>query len=321
MKPILESLDGSNEVVVDDRHVNEITIDQIFDTAEIFGTKQEFLKCGPARNRFFCSYRLEPSGHAKLFKLVSLRETSGERLGLILKRVWAEDESISSGQLKSPHGRWIVKMNRITEDTAYLALNSIENLNNTPKRSTVGNDHTPAKRSTRKSHTPHGRFMNNLENVEADDEDALKSTPKKKTRRNPALIESSAPCTPTTRSVPARRKSILKTPTSKICTPKRNIQFSGVVEEHEYVKKSARDKISIVDDDNEKSDLAIVRQRLHVSAVPKSLPCREKEYTEIYSFLEGNLLDECGGCIYISGVPGTGKTGKRQKFRKQDPFC
>ncbi|XP_055536896.1 origin recognition complex subunit 1 [Wyeomyia smithii] len=54
--------------------------------------------------------------------------------------------------------------------------------------------------------------------------------------------------------------------------------------------------------------LALVRERLHVSVIPKCLPCREKEYDEIYSFLEGKIIESCGGCMYISGVPGTGKT-------------
>lgn len=50
------------------------------------------------------------------------------------------------------------------------------------------------------------------------------------------------------------------------------------------------------------------RIRLHVSAVPKSLPCREEQFNDIYTFLESKLMDNSGGCIYISGVPGTGKT-------------
>ncbi|XP_023579981.1 origin recognition complex subunit 1 [Octodon degus] len=50
------------------------------------------------------------------------------------------------------------------------------------------------------------------------------------------------------------------------------------------------------------------RLRLHVSAVPESLPCREKEFQDIYNFVESKLLDQTGGCMYISGVPGTGKT-------------
>uniref|UniRef100_A0A8C5ZR52 Origin recognition complex subunit 1 n=1 Tax=Marmota marmota marmota TaxID=9994 RepID=A0A8C5ZR52_MARMA len=50
------------------------------------------------------------------------------------------------------------------------------------------------------------------------------------------------------------------------------------------------------------------RLRLHVSAVPESLPCREQEFQGIYNFVESKLLDHTGGCMYISGVPGTGKT-------------
>ncbi|XP_015187487.1 PREDICTED: origin recognition complex subunit 1 [Polistes dominula] len=50
------------------------------------------------------------------------------------------------------------------------------------------------------------------------------------------------------------------------------------------------------------------RSKLHVSVIPKSLPCREEEFNNIFTFLEGKLKDKCGGCIYISGVPGTGKT-------------
>ncbi|XP_045114139.1 origin recognition complex subunit 1-like isoform X2 [Portunus trituberculatus] len=54
--------------------------------------------------------------------------------------------------------------------------------------------------------------------------------------------------------------------------------------------------------------LELARARLHVSAVPDSLPCRENEFQDVYSFVEGKLFDGTGGCMYISGVPGTGKT-------------
>lgn len=50
------------------------------------------------------------------------------------------------------------------------------------------------------------------------------------------------------------------------------------------------------------------RTRLHVSSVPESLPCREQEFEDIYSFVESKIVDGTGGCMYISGVPGTGKT-------------
>ncbi|KAB5584357.1 hypothetical protein PHYPO_G00106510 [Pangasianodon hypophthalmus] len=50
------------------------------------------------------------------------------------------------------------------------------------------------------------------------------------------------------------------------------------------------------------------RARLHVSSVPESLPCREQEFQDIYNFVESKIMDGTGGCMYISGVPGTGKT-------------
>ncbi|ORX87891.1 P-loop containing nucleoside triphosphate hydrolase protein [Anaeromyces robustus] len=56
------------------------------------------------------------------------------------------------------------------------------------------------------------------------------------------------------------------------------------------------------------SDYEKARKLLHVSAVPDSLPCREKEFAEIYSYLECAISQESGCCLYISGVPGTGKT-------------
>jgi len=47
---------------------------------------------------------------------------------------------------------------------------------------------------------------------------------------------------------------------------------------------------------------------LHVSAVPASLPCREDEFNQILEYLEIAIDEGTGGCIYVSGVPGTGKT-------------
>ena len=80
--------------------------------------------------------------------------------------------------------------------------------------------------------------------------------------------------------------------------------------------------------------------RLHVSAVPESLPCRsvsivifsfalysfslhysiilcrENEFAEILSFTEGKISEGTGGCMYISGVPGTGKTATVMEVKK-----
>ncbi|KAJ6643974.1 Origin recognition complex subunit 1, partial [Pseudolycoriella hygida] len=58
----------------------------------------------------------------------------------------------------------------------------------------------------------------------------------------------------------------------------------------------------------DRSDVQLAQESLHVSAVPKTLPCRENEFRDAYKFIESKIVDETGGCMYISGVPGTGKT-------------
>ncbi|GAA5848114.1 hypothetical protein JCM8547_004414 [Rhodosporidiobolus lusitaniae] len=47
---------------------------------------------------------------------------------------------------------------------------------------------------------------------------------------------------------------------------------------------------------------------LHVSATPEALPCREEQRERIYNFLGDAILGRTGGCLYVHGVPGTGKT-------------
>ncbi|KAL5118295.1 Origin recognition complex, subunit 1 [Pleosporales sp. CAS-2024a] len=56
------------------------------------------------------------------------------------------------------------------------------------------------------------------------------------------------------------------------------------------------------------SPFQIARNQLHVSSVPAALPCREEEFSAVYSHLEAAITDGSGSCIYISGTPGTGKT-------------
>lgn len=50
------------------------------------------------------------------------------------------------------------------------------------------------------------------------------------------------------------------------------------------------------------------RRVLHASAVPAALPCREAEFEAVYTQLEAAIGAGSGLCIYISGIPGTGKT-------------
>jgi len=41
----------------------------------------------------------------------------------------------------------------------------------------------------------------------------------------------------------------------------------------------------------------LARQKLHVAAVPETLPCRENEFQEIYSHLESSLREAKGTCL------------------------
>jgi Cdc6-like AAA superfamily ATPase len=61
------------------------------------------------------------------------------------------------------------------------------------------------------------------------------------------------------------------------------------------------------------TEYELARMRLMSSTFPTDLPCREKELEEIHLHLRNALLQRAGCCLYISGVPGTGKTATIQK--------
>jgi len=54
-----------------------------------------------------------------------------------------------------------------------------------------------------------------------------------------------------------------------------------------------------------------VRAVLSLASTPATLPCRERERKQVYDFVYEAIVagaDSAGKCLYISGVPGTGKT-------------
>ncbi|KAG5361493.1 Origin recognition complex subunit 1 [Yarrowia sp. C11] len=50
------------------------------------------------------------------------------------------------------------------------------------------------------------------------------------------------------------------------------------------------------------------RAKLHVAAVPDTLPCRETEFSNVYLGIESAIRSGSGTCIFVSGTPGSGKT-------------
>ncbi|NWX21043.1 ORC1 protein, partial [Aegotheles bennettii] len=124
-----------------------------------------------------------------------------------------------------------------------------------------------------------------------DEESDVLSTPEKKTKSSRTL---STPESSRKSSVHTPAKTLKKTPLPG--TPKTPRNATPEIPRRNH---AAQKPASILEE---------ARLRLHVSAIPESLPCREEEFQDIYNFVESKLIDGTGGCMYISGVPGTGKT-------------
>ncbi len=121
---------------------------------------------------------------------------------------------------------------------------------------------------------------------DADDDDVPK-TPRKRRRLNDATTPTSA------RKSPAARKFL--TPTHKRIVIKKQLEFTPL-------------GTRVLSPSAIASPFQLARNQLHVSSVPAALPCREEEFSTVYSHLEAAITDGSGSCIYISGTPGTGKT-------------
>ncbi|WFD23566.1 Origin recognition complex, subunit 1 [Malassezia equina] len=50
------------------------------------------------------------------------------------------------------------------------------------------------------------------------------------------------------------------------------------------------------------------RRLLHVGSTPESLPCRQEQFVAVVGCAAEALRTGAGGCAYVCGVPGTGKT-------------
>ncbi|KAF2131533.1 P-loop containing nucleoside triphosphate hydrolase protein [Dothidotthia symphoricarpi CBS 119687] len=119
------------------------------------------------------------------------------------------------------------------------------------------------------------------------DEDGAPKTPRKRRKLTDATTPTS------TRKSPATRKFL--TPSHKRIVLKKQLEFTPL-----GTRTLSPSALA--------SPFQIARNQLHVSSVPAALPCREEEFSTVYSHLEAAITDGSGSCIYISGTPGTGKT-------------
>ncbi|XP_068147511.1 origin recognition complex subunit 1 [Drosophila tropicalis] len=140
-------------------------------------------------------------------------------------------------------------------------------------------------------------------------DDEIISTPKRARSKKATTAEEDKEYTPKKTPTRSRRLSTASasapaTPTPM--TPSQKLKKIRAGEISPTMEQRKTDEAN--PDKGRKSQLQLAREQLHVSVVPQSLPCREKEFDNIYNFLEGKIQDQCGGCMYVSGVPGTGKT-------------
>uniref|UniRef100_A0A8C3R1B6 Origin recognition complex subunit 1 n=1 Tax=Cyanoderma ruficeps TaxID=181631 RepID=A0A8C3R1B6_9PASS len=143
-----------------------------------------------------------------------------------------------------------------------------------------------------------------------DQEDDLSGSDSSYTSSSEEEEDDDEPCTPEKKPKPSR---ILSTPKSSrksaVHTPAKTLKktpLQGTPRTPRNATPEIPRRIQAAQEPA--SVLEEARLRLHVSAVPESLPCREEEFQDIYNFVESKLIDGTGGCMYISGVPGTGKT-------------
>eukprot|EP00123_Amoebidium_parasiticum_P009348 comp19413_c0_seq1/m.22492 comp19413_c0_seq1/g.22492 ORF comp19413_c0_seq1/g.22492 comp19413_c0_seq1/m.22492 type:complete len:737 (-) comp19413_c0_seq1:607-2817(-) len=96
----------------------------------------------------------------------------------------------------------------------------------------------------------------------------------------------------------------------KVATPKP--KAAPVQKRKGYTPKKKTQKVVVIPEIKRNTAGETVyeqaRMKLHVSAVPDTMPCREDEFAEIQGFVEGKIVNCESGSMYISGVPGTGKT-------------
>ncbi|KAJ2807708.1 Origin recognition complex, subunit 1 [Coemansia guatemalensis] len=178
---------------------------------------------------------------------------------------------------------------------------------------------TPRSRSVKSTSTSKAKRQRLDDSAESDDDASDGGSDYEDSKDTDDIYESNIPATPSRPG--ARRATISRTPARTRQTPSRktpatatkrrarlrDIQLPAV---NAAIQKRASRTAKIAKDTaaGNMSVYEAARSQLHVAAVPDTLPCREDEFAEIYGHLYTAIEERNSMCIYISGVPGTGKT-------------
>nr|ADD10137.2 origin recognition complex subunit 1 [Bombyx mori] len=176
----------------------------------------------------------------------------------------------------------IIKQHTLTTPKRKQSLSKISN--DTPKKILTFNDEQKGTYATRS-----GRITKQPINYLEGEISPVKRTPRKPVRKfsesDDDFTPLKTPKTPSTSKTPR----ITKTPRSQAKSVSKRILVNQLT-------PTLRARIHSVD-----NICDYVNEN-------KALPGRESQMDEILSFVKTKLLDGTSGCIYISGVPGTGKT-------------
>lgn len=172
-----------------------------------------------------------------------------------------------------------------------------------------GNKSTPRKKQT-PARTNNRKVFTDSDESEDSEEEKLVSRQTRNTARTPNIIRIP------TKLIPKKIPPILLTKTP-----------GGTFRTRARVRKNSEDEV-LVDplDSTSASTLRELASRLHLSKVPEKLPCRDVEAKEVQKFIR-EVIDPKKGessAMYISGVPGTGKTATVRavvSLMKKDRKC
>ncbi|KIO17608.1 hypothetical protein M407DRAFT_84816 [Tulasnella calospora MUT 4182] len=135
------------------------------------------------------------------------------------------------------------------------------------------------------------------------DEDVVDFSPSKKRKRTVSV-----PRTPTKRR---QTKAVITPASKKALAARRNSMGGG---RKKKIRVAAPSAVSYSETDRAalsklpKNAHLRAMHLLHVAARPDALPGRDGEFNDVLATTLSVLEEGSGGCIYISGVPGTGKT-------------